>query len=61
MPAAAAAKAAAAAWQHFNRFRCQRVNAVRIGNRKEEAESFMNAIANASGGTYLWAKKPPGD
>ena len=55
------AKAAAAAWLRFNRFRCLRVDAVRIANRKNEAETFMTTIANASGGTYLWAKKPPGD
>ena len=55
------AKAAAAAWQRFNRFRCLRVNAVRICNRKKEAETFMTAIAKSSGGTYLWAKAPPGD
>ena len=55
------ARAAASAWTHFNRFRRLRIHTVRIGNRKEEAEAFMSAIAKASGGTYLWAKKPPGD
>jgi len=52
------ADAAADAWNRFNRFRRLRVIAIRIGNRKQPAETFMKSIADASRGVSHWARKP---
>jgi hypothetical protein len=53
------AGAAAAAWRRENRARKLQVVAIRISNRKDPAETFMKAVAEQSGGPYLWANKPP--
>jgi hypothetical protein len=53
------ADSAAQAWAVFNRFRRLRVHCIRISNRKEQAEKFMQQVAASSGGTYLWASTPP--
>ena len=53
------ADSAALAWAHHNRFRRLRVHCIRISNRKEQAEIFMKKVAKSSGGTYVWANKPP--
>jgi len=51
-------EAALAAFQRFNRFRRLVVNTVRICDEGEPAETLMKGLAEATGGTYLWAKKP---
>jgi hypothetical protein len=49
------------AFRRFNRFRRLVVHAIRISDRKEPAETLMKGLAEASGGTYLWAAKPPAE
>jgi hypothetical protein len=47
------------AFKRFNRFRRLIVHTIRICNEKEASETLMKGIAEASGGTYVWMKKPP--
>ena len=47
------------AFNRYNRFRRFIVHAIRICNEKEASEILMKGIAEASGGTYVWMKKPP--
>ncbi len=49
------------AFKRYNRFRRFIVHAIRICNEKEASEILMKGIADASGGTYVWMKKPPED
>ncbi|HEX5138501.1 MAG TPA: hypothetical protein VFY93_16125 [Planctomycetota bacterium] len=51
-------EAAIAAFQRFNRFRRLVVNTVRICDEGEPADILMKGLAEATGGTYVWAKKP---
>ena len=48
-----------AAFKRFNRFRRLVVHTIRICDEGEPSETLMKGIAEASGGTYLWAKRPP--
>jgi len=52
-------ESAVAAFQRFNRFRRLVVHTIRICDEGEPAETLMKGLAAATGGTYLWAKKPP--
>jgi len=52
-------EAAIAAFRRFNRFRRLVVNTIRICDEGEPAATLMKGLAEATGGTYLWAKKPP--
>ncbi len=52
-------ESALAAFKRFNRFRRLVVHTVRICNEGEPARILMEGIAQASGGTYFWAKTPP--
>jgi len=52
-------ESAVAAFQRFNRFRRLVVHTIRICDEGEPSETVMKGLAAASGGTYLWAKKPP--
>jgi hypothetical protein len=47
-----------AAFKRFNRFRRLVVNTVRICDEGEPAETLMKGLADATGGAYVWAKKP---
>jgi hypothetical protein len=49
-----------AAFKRFNRFRRLVVHTLRICNEKEPSERLMKGLAEASGGRYVWLKKPPG-
>jgi len=49
------------AFRRFNRFRRLVVHTIRICNEGQPSEVVMKGIAEASGGTYLWASKPPAD
>jgi hypothetical protein len=51
-------ESAVAAFKRFNRFRRLVVHAIRIGDEGEPSETLMKGLAEASGGVYLWAKKP---
>jgi hypothetical protein len=51
-------ESAVAAFRRFNRFRRLVVHAIRICDEGEPSETVMKGLADASGGTYLWAKKP---
>lgn len=54
-----APRAVVNAFKRYNRFRRFIVHAIRICNEKEASEILMKGIAEASGGTYVWMKKPP--
>jgi hypothetical protein len=47
-----------AAFRRFNRFRRLVVNTVRICDEGEPAETLMKGLAEATGGTYVWARRP---
>jgi hypothetical protein len=49
-----------AAFKRFNRFRRLVVHTLRICNEKEPSEALMKGFAEASGGRYVWLRKPPG-
>jgi hypothetical protein len=51
-------EAAVAAFRRFNRFRRLVVHTIRICDEGEPSEALMKGLAAATGGTYLWAKKP---
>lgn len=51
-------ESAVAAFRRFNRFRRLVVNTVRICDEGEPAETLMKGLAEATGGTYYWARKP---
>jgi len=51
--------AALAAFVRFNRFRRLVVHAIRISDEGEPSETFMKGVAEATGGSYVWATKPP--
>ncbi|MCK6461810.1 MAG: HEAT repeat domain-containing protein, partial [Planctomycetes bacterium] len=51
-------ESAIAAFKRFNRFRRLVVNTVRICDEGEPGETLMKGLAAASGGAYVWAKKP---
>mgnify|MGYP001827884385 CR=1 FL=1 len=42
-----------------NRFHRLQVNAIRIADRKDDAEALMKGLADVSGGTYLWLEDLP--
>ncbi len=52
-------ESAVAAFRRFNRFRRLVVHAIRICDEGEPSETLMKGLAAASGGTYVWAKRPP--
>jgi hypothetical protein len=52
-------ESARAAFRRYNRFRRLVVHALRICNEKEPSETLMKALAEDSGGTYVWLKEPP--
>jgi hypothetical protein len=52
-------EAALAAFRRFNRFRRLVVHTIRICDEGEPAETLMKGLAESTGGTYVWAKKPP--
>ena len=52
-------EAAVAAFKRFNRFRRLVVHTIRVCDEGEPAETLMKALAESSGGTYRWMKKPP--
>jgi len=51
-------ESAVAAFKRFNRFRRLVVNTIRICDEGEPAETLMKGLAAATGGTYVWARKP---
>ena len=51
-------ESAVAAFKRFNRFRRLIVHTIRIANEKEPSETLMKGIAEATGGTYRWIKRP---
>ena len=53
------AAAVVSAFKRLNRFRRVVVHTIRVGDAKEVAEQLMKGIADVSGGTYVWVKKPP--
>jgi HEAT repeat protein len=52
-------EALVADFERRNRFHRLQVNAIRIGDRKAEAQALMKGLADASGGTYLWLQQLP--
>ncbi|MGQ0615184.1 MAG: HEAT repeat domain-containing protein [Planctomycetaceae bacterium] len=53
------AESVLAAFRRLNRFRRVTVHAIRICNAKEEGETLLKGLAEASGGSYVWASSPP--
>jgi hypothetical protein len=53
------ADSALRALRRLNRFRRLKVCAVRICIPDKEEEALMQGIAEATGGTYRWQRKPP--
>ena len=51
-------ESALAAFKRFNRYRRLIVHALRICNEKDASELLMKGIAESSGGTYRWLRKP---
>ncbi len=51
-------ESAVAAFQRFNRFRRLVVHAIRTCDEGEPSETLMKGLAVATGGTYVWARKP---
>lgn len=52
-------EALVADFERKNRFHRLQVHAIRISDRKDEAEALMKGVADASRGTYLWLKELP--
>jgi hypothetical protein len=48
-----------AAFRRFNRFRRLVVHTIRVCDEGPPSEELLKGLAEASGGTYHWAKKPP--
>jgi hypothetical protein len=51
--------AAAAAFARWNRFRRLALHTIRICNAGPDSEELLRRLAEASGGTYRWQKRPP--
>jgi hypothetical protein len=51
--------ATVAAFRRFNRFRRLVVHTIRVCDEGPASEELLKGLAEATGGVYAWAKKPP--